>query len=554
MIDCLFIGHNDGSFPDYVEQVRAFGADAGPWRRLNLAFIDLDGRPHRAMDVLNRFNHRGGRQRPALSNMEGFSPTIACLASYVHRHGFSFDFVTLFQDEKRRLARLLRTRDVMAVAITTTFYVGTWWIEEIIDFVRRHNPSTRIIVGGPYVYNQSVLAPERMDELFSHLDADVYVISREGERALARVLAALKQRRSLASVENIAYRHRGRFVRTAAAPEANPLAENPVDYDLFPPARIGEFVAIRTAKSCPFACAFCSFPQQAGKYVYEGVDAVEAELERLSRVGTVTTLTFIDDTLNVPLPRFKAMLRMMIGNGYRLRWNSFLRADHIDDEGIELMRRSGCEGVFLGIESGSDAMLKRMNKTSRAEHYRRVIPRLRDAGILTHASLIVGFPGETRDTVRETIDLIEETAPDTYRAQIWYCDPSTPIWKAREAIGLEGTQFEWRHPTMDAATAADIVDEMFRSIGNSVWLPQHGFESRSLFYLQRKGMSTPRILQFLRAFNDAVRFKLEHPDAADLAPSLLARLAACSRFDAAPATPGPTAIDTAGAAGSAART
>ena len=54
MIDCLFIGHNDGSFPDYVEQVRAMGTDAGPWRRLNLAFVEVDGVPHRAMDVLNR--------------------------------------------------------------------------------------------------------------------------------------------------------------------------------------------------------------------------------------------------------------------------------------------------------------------------------------------------------------------------------------------------------------------------------------------------------------------------------------------------------------------
>ena len=166
-----------------------------------------------------------------------------------------------------------------------------------------------------------------------------------------------------------------------------------MDYDLFPRERIGEFMSVRTATSCPFACAFCSFPQQAGKYVYEGVDVVEKELDRVRRIGTITNLTFIDDTFNVPMGRFKEILRMMIRNGYGFRWNSFLRADHVDTECIDLMRRSGCEGVFLGAESGSDAMLKRMNKTSRSEHYRRVIPQLKDAGILTHCSFIVGFPG-----------------------------------------------------------------------------------------------------------------------------------------------------------------
>jgi hypothetical protein len=264
--------------------------------------------------------------------------------------------------------------------------------------------------------------------------------------------------------------------------------------------------------------------------VYEGIDAVEEALDRIHRIGTVTSLTFIDDTFNVPMGRFKDIMRMMIRNGYGFRWNSFLRADHVDDECIALMRQSGCEGVFLGVESGSDAMLRRMNKTSRAAHYRRVIPQLREAGILTHCSVIVGFPGETRDTVQETVDLIEQTQPDTYRAQVWYCDRTTPIWKTRTEIGLKGSAFDWSHPTMDSAVAADIVDEMFLTIENSVWLPQHGFESRSLFYLQRKGMSLEQILTFLRCFNDAIGLKLRHPEAYVIDQGLLNALRESCRF------------------------
>lgn len=82
---------------------------------------------------------------------------------------------------------------------------------------------------------------------------------------------------------------------------------------------------------------------------------------------------------------------------------------------------------------------------------------------------------------------------------------------------------------MDAATAADIVDELFLTIGNSTWLPQHGFESRSLFYLQRKGMPLDQIMTFLRHFNEAIRFKLKNAPAVD--PRLLQALGRSSRFE-----------------------
>ena len=94
---------------------------------------------------------------------------------------------------------------------------------------------------------------------------------------------------------------------------------------------------------------------------------MEQELNAIREIGTVTTLTFIDDMFNVPKARFKEMLRMMIDNQYGFKWNCFYRSDHGDEEAIELMGKAGCEGVFLGVESGSDAMLEKMNKTARRE-------------------------------------------------------------------------------------------------------------------------------------------------------------------------------------------
>jgi radical SAM PhpK family P-methyltransferase len=532
MTDCLFIGHNDGDFPDYVDAIRSMGTSGALWRRLNLNFVEIGGVPMRSMDILNLVNGRDGVHRRKFSNLDFFWPALPYLVSFVKKRGFSADYVNLFQEEKASLAAKLRNDDVRTVAITTTLYVGTWWIDEIISFVRRHNRSTKIIVGGPFIYNQAARrARQDLIKLFESIGADIYVINPEGELALAHVLDALTHRRPLDTIHNIAFKRRGTYVLTNTSVESNSLAENMVDYDLFPPERFGEFASVRTARSCPFACSFCAYPIHGGKYVYEGVDTVENELDRIRRIGTVTTLTLIDDTLNVPMRRFKEILRMMIRNGYGFRWNGYIRADHLDDECIELMRDSGCEGVFLGVESGSDTVLKMMNKTSRAEHYRRVIPQLRRAGILTHCSLIVGFPSETDETLRETVDLIEETGPSTFQAHAWYCDPSTPIWKKREELQLSGTGFEWSHRTMSSETALQMVEELFVGVKNSTWLPQHGFESWSLFYLQRKGMPLDQIWAFLRAFDDAVAFKLRHPGSQAVAPALLEALGTTGRFE-----------------------
>ena len=275
------------------------------------------------------------------------------------------------------------------------------------------------------------------------------------------------------------------------------------------------------------------FPRGPGKYKYLDVGLVEQELNAIREIGTVTTLTFIDDTFNVPKARFKEMLRMMIDNQYGFKWNCFYRSDHGDEEAIELMGKAGCEGVFLGVESGSDAMLEKMNKTARRKDYQEAIPLLRKAGISTYASLIIGFPGETYETVKETIDFIEECQPDFFRAQLWYCDPLTPIWDEREKYAIAGSGFSWSHKTMDSETACDLIDRIFLCTENSIWLPQFGFEQWSTFYLQRKGMSVEKLKTFLTCFNAVIRERLIYSDRKEIDPDLLTSLSESSKFDRA---------------------
>ncbi|MGP4096444.1 PhpK family radical SAM P-methyltransferase [Nonomuraea sp. KM90] len=530
MLDCVIVGHNDGDFPTQVEMVAGMGRDSGAYRDLSLAFMQWEGVPTRALDFLTRkrvVDGYGDDRR--YHNLEMLWPTITYLGSFLHRHGYSFDYVNLFQDEKERFAAVLAD-EPLSVAVTTTLYVMPDPAVEVVRFVREHSPKTKVIVGGPFVANYARQSSRpAFSQVLNLVGADVYVVSSEGENTLVNVLAALREGKSLRGIPNVIFRENGEWVFNDEEIERNPLEQNMVDYSLFSP--LGNFVTLRTAKSCPFSCSFCGFPARSGKYVYLQTELVELELDRIREHTSVTNLTIIDDTVNVPKVRFKEILRMMIRKNYGFRWNSFYRSDHGDDETIELMAEAGCEGVFLGVESGSDQMLKAMNKTARRRDYLRAIPRLRQVGIVTHANLIIGFPGETRETVDETRSLLAEAQPDFFRPQLWYADPITPIWERRAEFDVSGSMFNWRHRTMTAGQAADVIDDMFLNTRESIWLPQSGFELWSVFYLMRRGMALDQVKQYVRAFNDAVAENVGRSTPVDVSAAAVNRLIESATFE-----------------------
>ena len=546
MTDALIIGYNDPDFPAYVESLRGMGAGSGAFKDLDLAMLEYEGRPYRALDLVSRFRSQGpgGAQAP-FHNCDFLWPTITYLGSYLTRHGFTFDYVNQFQFEKDALREKLLRNDIRTIAITTTLYVTPQPIVEIAGFIRRYNTTARIVVGGPFVGNQvATRDAATVQSLFKYVGADFYVDSNEGEAAYVNLLKALRDGTGFDHIDNLAYRAGDSFVLTKRVPESNPLAETPIDYGLFPGA-VGQFVSLRTAKSCPFTCAFCGFPKRAGAYTYLSLADVERELDAIAALGTVTTLTFLDDTFNVPKGRFKDILRMMTRRKYPFKWNAFYRSDHGDEEAITLMAESGCEGVFLGVESGSDALLAKMNKTARRKDYLKSIPLLQQSGISCYASLIVGYPGETDETVQDTIDLIEEAQPDYYRAQLWYADPLTPVWEHRAELGIRGEAFNWSHNTMDCETACDHIDRMLLTVQGSVWMPQNGFEQWSTFYLQRRGMSCDQVKAFVVAFNDGVKEKVLFPEKRGASPEVIARIRASCEWDGGGQAPAQLRMDSA---------
>jgi radical SAM PhpK family P-methyltransferase len=518
-LDCVTIGYYEPAFVEHERVLRGFGVDSEAYRDLQFSFVELEGRRLTYAGLLSHAYRLAHGQDDGAEDAfkSGDIPSLGAvyLTNFLRQRGHAAEYVNLYLYEQDKLSRLL-ARGPLCVAITTTFYSLNFPVIEIVKGIRRHDAEVKIVVGGPLVANHHRRYPP--DELLIALDdmgADVYVVESQGELTLHQLLECLKQGRGLAEVPNVIWRDpaSGRLRVNQLAKENNALDECAIDWRRFAGERLGPTLQTRTARSCAFSCAFCGYPTRAGKLALASLATIERELDSMREAGGVRNVVFIDDTFNVPLPRFKDICRLLIRKGYGFGWYSYFRCSNSDEEAIELAARSGCRGVFLGIESGSPRILDNMDKHASAEKYREGIRLLRKNGILTFASFITGFPGETAETVAETIAFIRETRPDFYRAQIWYCEPGTPIYDRRERYAIEGEGYEWRHATMTSQEAMEHIDDIFLGIKESQWLPQWSFDFWIIPYLLGKGMSLDRFKRFVGEANKLLALEIEEAPA-----------------------------------------
>src|SRR5262249_51767883 len=472
------LGHYDLGFDFHEGLLRAKGANSPDYRNLRMDFITLDDRKLPYLDVLNNLTG----QQLHWTEMTQVAPVY--LTSFLRHFGINAEFSGFFHSKRGELNDLLSQKPKV-VAVTTTLYLTPLVAKEAVKFVRERSPDSCIVVGGPLIDNLSYHLEEADFRLIlEEIGGDVYVQQRQGEQTLVNLLMRLRENDDLRKVKNCYIKWQGQFVFTGAETE---FSLTPINWDNYKEKDLGATLQTRTALSCPFRCTFCDYPIRAGKWVPQEIDSVEKELRQIQERSGVHNLVFIDDTFNVPVDRFKQILRMMIRNEFTFRWYSYLRCNIMDEELCELMSKSNCAGVFLGIESGDQGVLKVMKKATSPDQYLRGMKLLRANGIMTFASLIIGFPGETEQSVNNTIQLLQDAQPTFFRGEIWYNNPRAPIYKSKDIHGIDGLGYKWRHNTMDWGQGCEMMAKLFGQVTNSTWLPMYDFDFWILPYLEGKG-------------------------------------------------------------------
>lgn len=431
-----------------------------------------------------------------------FNGAVAYLGTYVNKKGITFDYIGAYELEMELLEKKLTETDYVVVAISTTFCKSVGAICELVKFIKKINSSVKIIVGGPYQANIINQVDDlQLQLLLNKMKADFYLNTYHGVDALINVIAAVKSGTDYSKVNSIIYKEDKKFIVTQKVAETNEIEGNIVDWGLFKD-RISTIVPVRTSVSCLFGCKYCSYRTQAGKYNNLSVQSIEKELDAIEQIGTVKMVNFIDDSFNMPKDRFKNIMKMMIQKKYHFKWHSNIRCQNIDAEMVELMKESGCDGAILGLESGSQDMLNHMNKGIKAEDYIEGHKLFREYDILTMANFIIGFPGETMESVNETINLINLIKPTFFHVHPWYLDTKTPIWNERDIYNIKhSSSTEWSHQTMDSATATSLCENINKNIDSSTYM---SMDYSIIFQMLNQGMSLNQVRETMEKYKGLV--------------------------------------------------
>ena len=154
-----------------------------------------------------------------------------------------------------------------------------------------------------------------------------------------------------------------------------------------------------TTLGCPFNCDFCSKPVFGNLFRRRNLDLVFAEIESIQRLG-YDSLWIADDNFTLSLSYLKSFCQRMAG--HPMTWTCLSRSTGINEEIARLMREAGCKRVYLGLESGSQATLKLMNKKATLEDGLNAVYHFKKAGVEVAAFFIVGYPGESQAAIEDT--------------------------------------------------------------------------------------------------------------------------------------------------------
>lgn len=375
------------------------------------------------------------------------------------------DNVLRYPFRRAQMRRILETEKPRLVGISTTLLLHPEAVTSLIQQVREASPESKVVIGGPTA---------RRDKSLQALSD--FVVFGSGEDPLLGILQALDGERAIDGIPFTAYRDAAGELRFSAAAQA--MTANigtpyrvrageriPIpDWTLYPRGAHNVF-PIEFSRGCKYNCSYCSYDR--GKNVRPMEDLRE-ELLRNAELG-ITKYRIADSNFTDGPPAVAdfphQVCRLMKELDLGLQWSCYSRVDDLTPELADLMREAGCFAVFFGIETGDDAMMRLMHKGHSVEDARRGVEVAKRSGMHAHANFIIGYPGETTETARRTVDFIVESRPDTVTLGQFFLEEYAPVKGPRmTSFAIEGEGNQWKHATMDSHTADRLIAEAQREL------------------------------------------------------------------------------------------
>jgi hopanoid biosynthesis associated radical SAM protein HpnJ len=293
--------------------------------------------------------------------------------------------------------------------------------------IREVNPKIKIAFVGPHV---SVL-PERSLKDCPSID---FVVRKEFDYAVCE----FAQGKPLEEILGISYLKNGSVVHTPDRPEIQDLDSLPHVTEIYRrdldvtrynvPFLLYPYVSLYTTRGCPAQCTFCLWPQTLSGHPWRkrSTDDVAREMANAKEYWpNVREFFFDDDTFNIQKPRTIELCAKL--KPLKLTWSCTSRVT-TDYETLKAMKDAGCRLLIVGYESGDQQILKNIKKGATIERARQFTKDCHKLGLVVHGDFILGLPGETRDTIRNTIAFAKELDVETIQVSVAHAYPGTELY------------------------------------------------------------------------------------------------------------------------------
>lgn len=426
---------------------------------------------------------------------DSVNPALLHLASMLERKRFSYDVVDCSLKHYEKLISFLKSTKYKTIGISTTFTINKKYIQDLIALIKQHAPESKIILGGMLLVKLYKLQQkEAFIKDLQLFNADYYIFNEIGEDALIDILNyELYSKPDIREIFNISYKTENGF-------EINSYKTNDIDTSVsdWTLSRGTIYAFMRASISCMFKCRFCDYPSIADKYKAKSIKIINEELKSISKAG-IKYIRFLDDTFNIPKQHFHDILNELIDNNYNFKWVAYIRCQHLDEETVQIMKKSGCIGVFLGLESGNNDILKNMDKGATVEKYLEGVSFLHKYEIPAYGAFIIGFPGENDETIKDTINFIKQAKLQYYRLFLWYCNELAPIALDKAKYSIEVSPQGWKHSTMTSSEAIEKCKLIIKEVKTSIHCT---IPFDYAFYLNENPSTSEPFNECLRLFNE----------------------------------------------------
>ncbi len=357
---------------------------------------------------------------------------ILYLSAYCEENGYDnevFDSTfSTFEMLSEQL--LLKKPDVVGIYTNLMTKIN---VLKIIRMIKDNDTlkKTKVVLGGPEVRNHA--------KNFLDYGADIVVVG-EGEKTFLELVRYFEGTISdIKSISGIVYRNENGIIITNSEREKiRDIDTLPIPnrkkvnlrlyFDAWKKSHGESAISVSTMRGCPYTCKWCSRAVYGQSYRRRSAALVVDELAHIQASYEVDTVWFVDDVFTISHKWLAEFSEEIQKRKIRLRYECITRADRMNESVISLLRQSGCFRVWIGAESGSQRVIDAMDRRVQVEQVREMIRAARGAGLQAGTFIMVGYPGETEDDLKETIRHLKDADPDLYTITVAYPIKGTPLY------------------------------------------------------------------------------------------------------------------------------